>query len=141
MNRIFVLLIAVFALLAMSGCSKESDQPVYVQLRAFEYGGLPDGAKPVRSYLSEMRQVTFFFDVSEHPKPGVVGESNRLDYIVDKEYVDQLISINEKDKDTGERNTRLFRVSVSEPYMSPPRYNGVPVLSWNVIKVWASPGG
>lgn len=134
--------VLAFAILVIwLSASFKSDEPKYVHLRTFEYSGLPDGVEPVKSYLSEMRQVTFFFDVSEHPKPGVVGESNRLDYIVDKKHVNQLISINEKDKDTGGRNTRLFRVLVSEPYMSPPRYNGVPVLSWNVIKVWATPGG
>ncbi len=144
MNRAMLLAFAIVivGIIALTLSGSEEDGPVYVQLKQFDAGMYPSGGKSVSGYTSELRMVSFHYDVAEELEPGVVKRSNRVDYIVSQDDVDQLISIKEKDPEIGERNLRLHRVRVSKPYFSSPDLtNGVSVLSWQVVSVWSVTGG
>lgn len=143
-SRVMMLALAVvivgIVFLSLSG--HEDNGPTYVHLEKFDMGMYPEDAKPADGYTSQLRMVSFHYDIAEELEPGVVKRSNRIDYIVNQDDVDKIISIKEKDPETGERNLRLHRVRVSKPYFSSPdSTDGVSVLSWQVISVWSVTGG
>lgn len=144
MNRAMWLAFAIVivGIVTLSLCGHKDTGPTYVHLEKFDMGMYPEDAKPADGYTSQLRMVSFHYDVAEELEPGVVKRSNRVDHIVSRDDVDKLISIKEKDPETGERNQRLHRVRVSKPYFSSPDLtDGVSVLSWQVISIWSVTGG